>query len=85
MVGEPGVCRNPNGSAGCKFCDGVECGDYFIPVYLLIQWLIGIPAFFRMAASAGLMTFWRFGWAVRIHFPVLQRQGSDFSSVVAAA
>ena len=44
---------------GASFATALSAAIIFIPVYLLIQWLssIGIPAFFRMAASAGLMTF----------------------------
>ena len=44
---------------GGGWATAVAAGIIFTPVYLLIQWLrkIGMPAFFRMAASAGLMTF----------------------------
>ena len=57
-------------------------------VYLLIQWLssIGIPAFFRMAASAGLMTFlaiWLGGEGSILS--VLQRQGEAISAPLVVA
>ena len=47
VVGEPGVCWNPDGGAGCKFCDGVECGDYFysgVPADSVVEfdWYSGV-------------------------------------------
>lgn len=83
MVGEPGVCRNLTAALGASFATALSAAIIFIPVYLLIQWLssIGIPAFFRMAASAGLMTFlaiWLGGEGSILS--VLQRQGGDFGA-----
>ncbi len=56
-------------------------------MYLLIQWLssIGIPAFFRMAASAGLMTFLAIWLRVRDpFFRCCSVRGGDFGALVAA-
>ena len=70
---------------GASFATALSAAIIFIPVYLLIQWLssIGIPVFFRMAASAGLMTFlaiWLGGEG-----SVLQRQGEAISAPLVVA
>lgn len=73
---------------GASFATALSAVIIFIPVYLLIQWLssIGIPAFFRMAASAGLMTFlaiWLGGEGSILS--VLQRQGEPISAPLVVA
>ena len=73
---------------GASFATALSAAIIFIPVYLLIQWLssIGIPAFFRMAASAGLMTFlaiWLGGEGSILS--VLQRQGEAISAPLVVA
>ena len=73
---------------GASFATALSAAIIFIPVYLLIQWLssIGIPAFFRMAASAGLMTFlaiWLGGEGSILS--VLQRQGEPISAPLVVA
>ncbi len=70
---------------GASFATALSAAIIFIPVYLLIQWLssIGIPAFFRMAASAGLMTFlaiWLGGDG-----SILQRPGEPISAPLVVA
>ena len=70
---------------GASFSTALSAAIIFIPVYLLIQWLssIGIPAFFRMAASAGLMTFlaiWLGGDG-----SILQRPGEPISAPLVVA
>lgn len=44
---------------GGSWATGIASAIIFTPIYLLMQWLskIGMPAFFSMAASSGLMTF----------------------------
>ena len=69
---------------GASFATALSAAIIFIPVYLLIQWLssIGIPAFFRMAASAGLMTFlaiWLGGEGIH-SFGVAASGGGDFGA-----
>ena len=73
---------------GASFATALSAAIIFIPVYLLIQWLssVGIPAFFRMAASAGLMTFlaiWLGGEGSILS--VLQRQGEAISAPLVVA
>ena len=73
---------------GASFATALSAAIIFIPVYLLIQWLssIGIPVFFRMAASAGLMTFlaiWLGGEGSILS--VLQRQGEAISAPLVVA
>ena len=73
---------------GASFATALSAVIIFIPVYLLIQWLssIGIPAFFRMAASAGLMTFlaiWLGGEGSILS--VLQSQGEPISAPLVVA
>ena len=70
---------------GASLATALSAVIIFIPVYLLIQWLssIGIPAFFRMAASAGLMTFlaiWLGGEG-----SILQRPGEQISAPLVVA
>ena len=72
---------------GASFATALSAVIIFIPVYLLIQWLssIGIPAFFRMAASAGLtfLAIWLGGEGSILS--VLQRQGEPISAPLVVA
>lgn len=70
---------------GASFVTALSAAIIFIPVYLLIQWLssIGIPAFFRMAASAGLMTFLAI-W-LGSEGSILQRPGEQISAPLVVA
>ena len=70
---------------GASWSTATAAAIVFIPVYLLIQWLnkIGMPTFFRMAASAGLLTFLAI-WLGGDH-SMIRRPGESISAPLVVA